>query len=593
MPKVSNQIQPDVLERFSDLNFKPSQAIAEFIDNAIQSYLDNKNNYGFYHNGYKLIVDVKIEWGDTENGKTFAKAIEIRDNAAGINKSKFEHAFETGHRPDFNEGLNEYGMGMKVAAFWLCRRWTTISKCFSESVERILVQDLDEIIPNRLQSLDYSENNVYTSGSYTVVRLDNLYKKNNFTKARLGLIKAELASIYRGFLRRNEIQINVDNESLSFEEPKILNAPYYDNPEGKPFVWTVSVNTSLFGKELLGSISLLDEMSEKHSGLVVMRRGRVIVGESSDHLYHPAVIFGSYKNGFRYKRIYGEIEIKGFDASFNKNGFSNMEELESMLEAIKDVLYVQGYSLLKQAENYRARPSATECKICWDFDNETPALIETYKTGDTIKLPSEPQKDGYIFAGWSPRPALKAKGDATYTANWKSEGNGFPPAPPKEFTVIWQFDNGEDTKSEIYKENQKIQLPDIPKKEGYFFDGWAPAPPLFANSNYVFTAVWKEISANTTDIVDYKDFLFKGKNYRINLLVDGEIPVLFQLDMTDFATKNIILCKLNKSLLPTSEDSINDKNIRTIIMSLAIGMFKSQMLGKDNSDNIIKFMSQK
>ncbi len=44
MPNVSIAVQPDIFERFSDLNFRPSQAIAEFVDNAIQSYLDYKNN---------------------------------------------------------------------------------------------------------------------------------------------------------------------------------------------------------------------------------------------------------------------------------------------------------------------------------------------------------------------------------------------------------------------------------------------------------------------------------------------------------------------------------------------------------------------
>lgn len=35
--EVSTKIESAILNRFADLNFKPAQALAEFIDNAIQS----------------------------------------------------------------------------------------------------------------------------------------------------------------------------------------------------------------------------------------------------------------------------------------------------------------------------------------------------------------------------------------------------------------------------------------------------------------------------------------------------------------------------------------------------------------------------
>ncbi len=117
MPSVSIKILPEVFDRFSDLNFKSSQAIAEFIDNSIQSYMDYENNPLFLKSGYKLRVDVTIEWGETIERKTYPKTITIRDNSAGMSIDKFNKAFETGRRPAFNEGLNEYGMGMKVADF--------------------------------------------------------------------------------------------------------------------------------------------------------------------------------------------------------------------------------------------------------------------------------------------------------------------------------------------------------------------------------------------------------------------------------------------------------------------------------------------
>lgn len=47
-----------------------------------------------------------------------------------------------------------------------------------------------------------------------------------------------------------------------------------------------------------------------------MRRGRVIVG-GGDERYFPTVIFGQ-SGSFRYRRLFGEIELEGFEVSFNK-----------------------------------------------------------------------------------------------------------------------------------------------------------------------------------------------------------------------------------------------------------------------------------
>ena len=357
MPSVSIKIQPDVFDRFSDLNFKPSQAIAEFIDNAIQSFQDNKNNSMFFYPGRKLIVDVYIDWEDPVDRKTYAKKITIRDNAAGIPEDKYQHAFETGYRPKFSEGLNEYGMGMKVAACWLSQKWTITTKSYTESKEKTVDFDIESIISNKKEELDYSENAVADNSSYTSVILENLHRKNNFTKQQFSAIKEELRSIYRGFLRSGDIAINIfsgnDQESLSYQDLELLNYHYYADPKGSPVEWRCPIQNSMFGKEIRGFIGILKEMSENKSGLVIIRRGRVIVGESSDHLYHPKCIFGSAKNSHQYKRLYGEIEIKGFSASFNKNGFSDLEELEEMLSLLRPKLLVNGYSLIKQASDLR------------------------------------------------------------------------------------------------------------------------------------------------------------------------------------------------------------------------------------------------
>ncbi len=220
----------------------------------------------------------------------------------------------------------------------------------------------------RKELLDFQENVINDNSSYTIIKLENLNRKNIFSRSELKALKEELSSIYRDFLRRDEIQINIiegkNSETLEYHNLEILNYPYYETLKpgairGEDILWTAPVHCEMFKKEIRGYICILKEMSEKKSGLVVKRRGRVIVGESPDHLYHPKCIFGAAKNSHQYKRIYGEIEIKGFSASFNKNGFSNLDELEIMLELLKKKIIVNGFSLLKQASELRFKNSDT------------------------------------------------------------------------------------------------------------------------------------------------------------------------------------------------------------------------------------------
>lgn len=588
MPSVSIAIQPDIFDRFSDLNFKPSQAIAEFVDNAIQSYLDYKNNGTFYHNGYKLTIDISIEWEESSDNKTFAKSIVIKDNAAGMAISKYEKAFETGHRPSFNEGLNEYGMGMKTAAYWLSRQWTIISKSFSENIERTLLFDVDDIVKNRHTSLDFKEIHIHGSESYTIVRLEKLHKKNNFTKRMLNSIKYELASIYRAFLRRGEIQINVNDEALLFSDPKILNAPYYCDPNEPSLEWKVQISKNLFGKEINGFIGILSEMSEKQSGLVIMRRGRVIVGESSDHLYHPKAIFGTYKNGFTYKRLYGEIEIKGFSASFNKNGFSNMEELETMLEILKSNLFVEKYSLIKQATELRVNSRPTTYTVCWKFNNGSPDKLESYNSNGKLLLPVTPIREEYTFEGWTPNPSVTVTTDAEYTAKWKLIDK---PEPVIEYNVCWNFNNAQITQVDKYKKGDNLVLPRDPQKTGFLFDGWSPAPNGIVLNDTTYIALWKSVPTTITNkVIASKMFVYAGENKRMDLITADINAPFLTLDLGKFSSEHIVIGSLNIQKLPSSNKSAISDEIKEYSLKIAIGMFEAQMNGEDTCHGLMKYI---
>ena len=95
MSEIENvNIRPGVsiLSVLKHLNYKPYYALAEFIDNAIDSYLKNEE-YLKETEGDSFKLRVEIEF-DSNNNK-----IIIKDNAAGIQYKDYQRAFRTAEVP--------------------------------------------------------------------------------------------------------------------------------------------------------------------------------------------------------------------------------------------------------------------------------------------------------------------------------------------------------------------------------------------------------------------------------------------------------------------------------------------------------------
>ena len=119
---VSIAIGATMFARYADLPNTVSHALADFVDNALQSYRDNKKQLQEIEPEYKFKISIDFIWDET-TGR--AKEISIVDNAGGLSEARFKKAFMTAETPENNKGLNEFGMGMKTAAGWLgekCRR---------------------------------------------------------------------------------------------------------------------------------------------------------------------------------------------------------------------------------------------------------------------------------------------------------------------------------------------------------------------------------------------------------------------------------------------------------------------------------------
>lgn len=226
--KVSIRPQVTMLSVLKYLEYETWFALAEFIDNALASYLKNeallKNVEG---DNFRL--EVKIELNEAEN------KITIRDNAAGINEEDYKRAFRAAEIPPDNTGLSEFGMGMKSAACWFADKWRVTSTALGEETEKIVNFNMKKIFEDKIEELDVEMTAQKKNIHFTTIEL---FDVNRMPRRRgIGKVKDHLKSIYREFIRKKVLILLVDNEELSFTDPKILNVPRFDDPKGDAIFW--------------------------------------------------------------------------------------------------------------------------------------------------------------------------------------------------------------------------------------------------------------------------------------------------------------------------------------------------------------------
>ncbi|MBR4453070.1 MAG: ATP-binding protein [Bacteroidales bacterium] len=345
---VSIKIGQKMYGTFYSLPNTFAHALADFVDNAVQSYVDSKTNLRAIDSNYRLRVDIDIDWAPDTNQ---AQLIVIRDNAGGMDAPHFEKAFMPAERPEDDEGLHEFGMGMKTAALWLGSVYSVRTKSYHEKVERKIIFDQNEVIREELLELPVEQKQIDDQSHYTEVCISQL-TDNAPKRHYLSSCIEEIASIYRQFLRKDEIDIYICGNKLSYEEQEVLDTPYVKNPHGESIKWRFNGEVRFMQYKAKYTVGLLRSMSTKYNGIVLLRRGRVIIGATDNQHYDIKELCGSIGSP-RYKRFFAEISIEGFDVSFNKNTVNDKENLDALLRLIASELHNKQYDILKQGDDYR------------------------------------------------------------------------------------------------------------------------------------------------------------------------------------------------------------------------------------------------
>lgn len=343
-------IRPEigVLSALQHLNYKVWYALAEFVDNSLQSAIDNAEALKALHGpAYRLQVDISV---DRTPG---SECITIRDNAAGIARCDYQRAFRLAAVPPNRAGLSEFGMGLKTAACWLADSWEVRTSALDEPFEGRVGFDVPAILAAGEESLVVKQAHANANAHFTEVTLRDL--RHELSGGRtIGKIREHLGDIYRCFLRSGFLELTFDGHVIEFQEPEALVAPPFDQPDTDPIRWEREVDVQVTPTiRLRGKLGLFARASTKRAGFALMRRDRLIQG-LSEETWRPSDLFGS-SNSFVYQRLYGELSLEGVAISHTKDSFV-LEPIEAQLiEKLGEVLNDPSLPLLRQAQGYRAR----------------------------------------------------------------------------------------------------------------------------------------------------------------------------------------------------------------------------------------------
>jgi len=328
---------------FPSFNYKPWLALGEFLDNSISSYQQHQKLIEDV-NGSSFKLKIMIDY-DSEKG-----VLEIRDNAAGINKDHFGRAFALAKPPDDLRFISRYGVGMKAAACWFARDWSVRTSAIGENVERTLNWSTKTITEGNSETLVPSVRQVSKSDHYTVITLKNLIHPPSGPKT-VAKIKTYLPNIYRQFIRDEQIEILWNGQNLDVDQPATLVAPPQWDSSQPARIWDEQVELAMGdGRTIKGRIFLLQKMRRSYTALNLFWHRRLVLGNVGEN-HRPVELFGA-GNSFETGRLCVELHLDEYEPTVDKMGFK-FQDNEATLEEIIDALKQAASPIIRQAREYR------------------------------------------------------------------------------------------------------------------------------------------------------------------------------------------------------------------------------------------------
>lgn len=347
--KVNIKAGAGVYRHFRGYNLDAWTCIGEFVDNSLGSFLDKQTQKRLKSIHSKPLLEVNVK-RDKEN-----RTITIEDNAGGISDSDLDRALVIGDRPKNAKGFNEFGVGMKMSAFWFADRWSITTTALGENYIKEIVFDVDEIEAEDIQELPVVNiGSAKADEHYTIIKLESIYEDHFPIRNTLKKIKTHLKSMYRRLTVNNTMILNFNDgnggwESLSYDQPDILKMPYVfagEEEKNKDILWREKISfeqsTQSGVKKITGWVGLLAQSKKGNAGFSLVRRSRVIEGQENawrpdNNDSYDHIIFSG--NSEPSARLFGEFDMSGFEVSNNKSKIHWGKEEDEIKENFLKYLY--------------------------------------------------------------------------------------------------------------------------------------------------------------------------------------------------------------------------------------------------------------
>lgn len=336
------------LQRYADLDYDEWYAIAEFADNSLHSFMNNKSELKKIGIDF---CDVKLSILDVGGGEE----INILDNSGGIHTSDFERLLSLGMpKEKCDTQLSEFGMGMKTASIWLGNHIEIETKHYLEEKCYKIIIDIDKLGTEeevKITEVKPSSN----LKCYTKIKVSKLNRKFGRKKKK---IKESLSSIYRKFIENGDLVITFEDDEL-----KPFDIELRTDAEGKPLRKDFEIKLSN-GRKCKGWLGIMVKGKTVVSGFSVYRHNRLIQGYP-ENSWRPKEVFGSEggNNSTKNQRLIGELDMTEFNVAHTKNkiNFKDDEESEfrkQLGEFCSDISREAGNTLKsKTVKEHEARPN--------------------------------------------------------------------------------------------------------------------------------------------------------------------------------------------------------------------------------------------
>jgi Histidine kinase-, DNA gyrase B-, and HSP90-like ATPase len=366
-------IGPEAISSYQRLSYTPWHAIAEFVDNSTQSYLDHQALVDERLQEEGMPFEVSISYDPNENNGM----LRVVDNSIGMSYEDLQRALRIAIPPVNRTGRSRYGMGMKTAAFWIGKKWRIQTKKIGEDLAHEVTIDAEKIAETRDMDLGYRPIPNQDPGKhYTIVEVWDHYRK--FQGRTLGKIAEFLRSMYRRDLQEGKMKLvwrGVDLTWEGFDERLMIAA------DGSPMKRDILFNVN--DKVVMGWVGILrmGEGGRTDAGFSVMQANRVILGWPE--AWRPTSLFGPYgSNDLVNQRLVGELEFDGFEVSHTKDSIQwRADEEEAVEKKLKETVgdYKTIASKSRKGVKDQRGPAEADIKIAvevFERELESPEMVD-------------------------------------------------------------------------------------------------------------------------------------------------------------------------------------------------------------------------